>query len=58
MAPEELDPEKPTAVVLAGGYGGLGLHTLLQIPRTFAGQFKQVVFVARFVSRTRGQRNT
>jgi len=46
IAPEELDPEKPTAVVLAGGYGGLGLHTLLQIPRTFAGQFRQVVFVA------------
>jgi amino acid transporter len=46
LAPEELDPEKPTAVVLAGGYGGLGLHTLLQIPRVFPGQFQQVVFVA------------
>ena len=45
-APEELDPELPTAVVLAGGYGGLGLHTLLQIPRVFPGQFRQVVFVA------------
>jgi amino acid transporter len=44
--PEELDPDKPTAVVLAGGYGGLGLHTLLQIPRVFPGQFHQVVFVA------------
>jgi len=42
----ELDPTKPTAVVLAGGYGGLGLHTLLQIPRIFPGQFEQVVFVA------------
>ena len=29
--PQELDPKKPTAVVLAGGFGGLGLHTLLQI---------------------------
>jgi amino acid transporter len=45
-APEELDPEKPTAVVLAGGFGGLGIHTLLQIPRIFPGQFSQVVFVA------------
>ena len=45
-APAELDPSKPTAVVLAGGYGGLGLHTLLQIPRTFPDQFEQVVFVA------------
>jgi hypothetical protein len=46
VAPDELDPEKSTAVVLAGGYGGLGLHTLLQIPRTFPGQFQQVVFIA------------
>ena len=46
IAPGELDPEKSTAVVLAGGYGGLGLHTLMQIPRTFPGQFQQVVFVA------------
>jgi hypothetical protein len=45
-APGELDPSKPTAVVLAGGYGGLGLHTLMQIPRIFPGQFSQVVFVA------------
>ncbi len=42
----DLDPSKPTAVVLAGGYGGLGLHTLLQIPRVFPGQFSQVVFIA------------
>jgi amino acid transporter len=44
--PEELDPTKSTAVVLAGGFGGLGIHTLLQIPRIFPGQFDQVVFVA------------
>lgn len=46
VAPAELDPAKPTAVVLAGGFGGLGLHTLLQIPRIFPGQFQQVVFVS------------
>jgi amino acid transporter len=45
-APAELDPTKPTAVVLAGGFGGLGLHTLLQIPRIFPNQFQQVVFVS------------
>lgn len=45
-APAELDPAKPTAVVLAGGFGGLGLHTLMQIPRIFPNQFEQVVFVA------------
>nr|HEX4317975.1 APC family permease [Kofleriaceae bacterium] len=44
--PAELDPGKSTAVVLAGGFGGLGLHTLLQIPRVFPAQFDQVVFVA------------
>lgn len=43
---ETLDPAKSTAVVLAGGYGGLGLHTLMQIPRVFPRQFEQVVFVA------------
>ncbi len=45
-APAELDPTKSTAVVLAGGFGGLGLHTLLQIPRIFPNQFEQVVFVS------------
>ena len=45
-APEELDPTKSTAVVLAGGFGGLGVHTLLQIPRVFPEQFHQVVFVS------------
>ncbi|MFT3692242.1 MAG: APC family permease [Kofleriaceae bacterium] len=43
---QELDRTKSTAVVLAGGYGGLGLHTLMQIPRVFPKQFEQVVFVA------------
>jgi amino acid transporter len=44
--PPELDPAKPTAIVLAGGFGGLGIHTLLQIPRLFPRQFDQVVFVS------------
>jgi hypothetical protein len=44
--PPELDPEKPTAVVLAGGFGGLGIHTLLQIPRVFPNQFEQAVFIS------------
>jgi len=42
----ELDPSKPTAVVLAGGFSGLGVHTVLQIPRVFPGQFEQVVFIS------------
>ena len=44
--PPELDPTKPTAIVLTGGYGGLGIHTLLQIPRVFPNQFEQVVFLS------------
>jgi hypothetical protein len=44
--PPELDPAKPTAVVLAGSFGGVGVHTLLQIARVFPNQFEQVVFVS------------
>jgi amino acid transporter len=40
------DPEDPTAVLLVGGFSGLGLATLTAIPRLFNGQFKNVVFVA------------
>jgi hypothetical protein len=42
----ELDPELPTAVLLVGGYSGLGLSTLLQIERVFPGQYRQVVFIS------------
>ena len=44
--PKELDPSKPTAVLLVNRYGGLGLHSLLNIVRQFPGYFHQVVFVA------------
>ncbi len=49
IAPDEeadLDPAAPTAVVLVGGYSGLGLHTLMRAEQTFPGQFRQVVFVS------------
>jgi K+ transporter len=42
----EMDPELPTAVLLAGGFSGLGLHTLLQIQRLFPSQFRQVMFIS------------
>jgi amino acid transporter len=42
----EMDPLKPTAVMLVGGYGGLGLRTFLQVDRLFPGQFQQVIFVS------------
>ena len=40
------DPNQPTAVVLAGGYGGLGVHTLLNALRFAPGHFKNVVFAS------------
>ncbi len=42
----EPDPKKPTAVVLVGGYGGLGIHTVLNIFRSFPGYFKNFVFLS------------
>jgi len=42
----EMDPMKSTAVMLVGGYGGLGLRTFLQVDRLFPGQFQQVMFVS------------
>jgi K+ transporter len=43
---QPLDPNKPTAAVLVGNYGGLGIHTVLNIFRTFPGHFKGLVFVS------------
>ncbi|NTU60284.1 MAG: APC family permease, partial [Deltaproteobacteria bacterium] len=40
------DPKKPTAVVMVGSYGGLGIHTVLNIFRVFPGHFKNLVFVS------------
>jgi amino acid transporter len=41
----ELDPGRPTAAVLVGGYGGLGIHTTLNLFRAFPGHFKNLVFI-------------
>ena len=42
----ELDPEAPTAVLLVGGYSGLGIHSLMAVQRLFPGYFKSFVFVS------------
>jgi hypothetical protein len=42
----ELDPSRPIAVLLVGGYGGLGRHALLTLLRMFPGHFQGVVFVS------------
>jgi amino acid transporter len=39
------DPKAKTAVFLVNGFNGLGLHTLLNIQRLFAGVYKNFVFV-------------
>ena len=40
------DPAQPTAGVLVNAWGGLGVHTVLNIYRAFPGHFKGVVFVS------------
>lgn len=40
------DPAAPTAIVLVGSYGGVGIHSIFSILRTFPGHFKNMVFVS------------
>ena len=40
------DPKAHTAVVLVGGYGGLGIHTVLNVFKTFPHVFKNLVFIS------------
>ena len=42
----ELDASRPIAVLLVGGYGGLGRHALLTLLRMFPNHFQGVVFVS------------
>jgi hypothetical protein len=42
----EPDPQQPTAAILVGGYGGLGVHTLLNAVRFGHGNYKNVVFLS------------
>ncbi len=41
-----LEPKKPTAALLVGGYAGLGVHSLLTIQRLFPGYFQNFVFLS------------
>jgi amino acid transporter len=41
-----VDPRQHTAVMLVGGYSGLGVHQLLQVQRLFPGQFRNFLFVS------------
>lgn len=46
VPPGPVDPSKPVAAVLVGGYSGLGIHTTLAALRTFPHQFQGVVFIS------------
>jgi len=39
------DPKQPMAAILVGAYGGVGIHTVLNVFRTFPGHFKGVLFI-------------
>ena len=41
-----LDPRKPTAAVLVASYGGVGIHTVLNVFRAFPGHFQNLVFLS------------
>lgn len=46
LSTKEPHPDDPTAIVLVGGYSGLGIHTLLNALRFMPGHFKNAVFVS------------
>ncbi|HEY1584350.1 MAG TPA: APC family permease [Polyangia bacterium] len=42
----EPDPKEPTAVLLVGQYGGLGIHSMLAIHKMVPNYFKNILFVS------------
>ncbi len=46
MVVPPIDASLPTAAVLVGSYGGVGIHTLLNVFRAFPGFYKNVVFIS------------
>jgi amino acid transporter len=47
--PAEPEPSQPTAVILVGGYSGLGIHTLLNAVRFAPDHFQNFVFISAAV---------
>lgn len=45
-AAKAIDPQAPTAAVLVDSYGGVGIHTVLNVFRSFPGHFGNVVFLS------------
>ncbi|HXN76375.1 MAG TPA: APC family permease [Gemmatimonadaceae bacterium] len=44
--PPSIDRKRPTAVLLVGAYGGMGVHALLTIQKLFPGHFRNIIFVS------------
>ncbi len=40
------DPKAPTAVIMVGGYSGLGVHCILSIQKLFPNYFKNFIFIS------------
>jgi amino acid transporter len=45
-APRPVDPSRPTGAILVNGFGGVGIHTVLNVLRSFPGHFGNVVFLS------------
>ena len=45
-APKPFDLHKPTAVLLVGSYGPLGVHAFTQLRRLFGDHFQQIIFIS------------
>ena len=44
--PPAIDPRAPTAAILVSSYGGVGIHTVLNVLRAFPGFYRNVVFLS------------
>ncbi len=42
----EPDPREPTAVLLVGQYGGVGIHSMLAIQKMMPNYFKNIIFLS------------
>ena len=42
----KIEPRKPTAVMLVGGFSGLGIHSLLTVMKLFPRYFANVIFMS------------
>ncbi len=45
VAPLAIDATKPVAAILVGSYGGVGIHTMLNVWRAFPNHYRGIVFI-------------